>query len=103
MRLISDEHLFKCETCRFHRSGGCNTWCDHGESYSPDMSKIPTIDPEDLRPKGEWKVYWCDTSMIGHEYESCSNCGCEIFDTDKFWNCNYCPNCGADMRGKAHG
>lgn len=43
-RYIDAEHLFKCETCRHHRSGGCDTWCENGECYSPDMSKIPTAD-----------------------------------------------------------
>lgn len=43
-RYIDAEHLFKCETCRHHRSGGCDTWCENGECYSPDMSKIPTAE-----------------------------------------------------------
>ena len=43
-RYIDAEHLFKCETCRHHSADGCNTWCENGECYSPDMSKIPTAD-----------------------------------------------------------
>ena len=27
----------------------------------------------------------------------CSNCGCTVEDKKPTWN--YCPNCGADMRG----
>lgn len=46
---------------------------------------------------GKWFKYWCDTGMIGHEYEECSICGCTMLDTNQFWDSNYCPNCGAKM------
>lgn len=44
MAYIDTKYLFKCETCRYHISGGCNTYCDHREEYSPNLSKIPTAD-----------------------------------------------------------
>lgn len=44
MAYIDTQHLGKCDTCRHHRSGGCNTFCDCGEEYFPDLSKIPTAD-----------------------------------------------------------
>lgn len=44
MAYIDTQYLGKCYTCRNLRSGGCNTYCDHGEEYSPDLSKIPTAD-----------------------------------------------------------
>ena len=59
---------------------------------APDMVKC-----------GHWKKNWCDNNMIGHEYEECSVCGCSMIDTNQFWDCNYCPNCGADMRGVEDG
>ena len=46
---------------------------------------------------GRWKKNWHDNNLIGHEYEECSICGCMISDTEKFWDCNYCPNCGTKM------
>ena len=49
---------------------------------------------------GHWKKNWCDNNMIGHEYEECSICGCSMLDTNQFWDSNFCPNCGADMRGE---
>lgn len=50
------------------------------------------------RPKGRWEKHWCDNDLIGHMYEVCPNCrSCEILDTEKFWDSNFCPNCGADM------
>lgn len=44
MAYIDTKYLGKCETCRHHRSGICNTFCDCGEEYSPDLSKMPTAD-----------------------------------------------------------
>ena len=68
------------------------------------INRAETIDPETLRPTGRWEKHWCDNNLIGHMYEVCPNCrSCEILDTEKFWDCNYCPNCGADMRGEANG
>lgn len=44
MPYIDAEYMFKCESCRHFRENKCNTFCDSGESYSPDVSKIPTAD-----------------------------------------------------------
>ena len=48
----------------------------------------PTIAPE--REKGEWerKSFYDNTPI-------CSKCYCE-----GNWEWDYCPNCGADMRGE---
>ena len=45
MAYIDTQYLGKCETCR-HCVGEikCNTYCDHGEEYSPNLSKIPEAD-----------------------------------------------------------
>lgn len=42
-----------------------------------------------LRPQGEWKVDGC---LI-----ACNKCGQIILKASKLYN--FCPNCGADMRG----
>ena len=72
-RYVDAEHLFKCETCRHHRSGGCDTWCENGECYSPDMSKIPTADVmeakwisvKDRLPNKTGKYLICNEFLIG--------------------------------------
>ena len=47
--------------------------------------------PEDERPTGEWKV---SDNRWGLGSLRCSNCNI-YYDTDP----NYCPNCGAKMKG----
>lgn len=60
------------------------------------IHSAPTIEAEPVK-HGRWVKKWHDNSLIGHEYEECPDCGCIISDTEKFWDCNYCPNCGAKM------
>ena len=72
---------------------------DEIDSCIADVINAPTIDPEELRPKGEWKrmedseCYWFE----------CSECGEPPLKKYKY-DCfsHYCPNCGADMRGDGH-
>ena len=47
---------------------------------------MPTIDPEDLRPKGEW--------LKRDDYHCCSHCGQAIGDACVPWF-KFCPNCGS--------
>lgn len=56
----------------------------------------------DKRPKGKWKVRRLKISeKCFHEFYNCSICGEEaFFDEDGDYLTNYCPHCGADMRGK---
>jgi DNA-directed RNA polymerase subunit RPC12/RpoP len=59
----------------------------------------PTIDPEELRPKGEWEctsetmpIYRCSVCKERNLFKKGNN----VFS-------NYCPRCGADMRGAEYG
>lgn len=67
------------------------------------VRSAPTIDPESLRPKGEWITmsYW--KKRRGHHvqlvFKKCSLCNTRV---KARWNNNFCPNCGADMRGDKH-
>ena len=67
------------------------------------FTTAPDIEPE--RPKGRWE----ETDWVEYDGHSecirrhkaglrCSNC-CNVFKKDLLWKRNFCPNCGADMRG----
>lgn len=80
-------------------SGGYLQWVENGVQY------IDTgIAPASLRPKGEWITmsYW--KKRRGHHVQyvvkKCSLCN---FRVKARWDNNFCPNCGADMRGESDG
>jgi hypothetical protein len=54
MAYIDTKYIGECETCRHHSNGGCNTYCDHGEEYSPNLSKIPTADVVEVETIKAW-------------------------------------------------
>ena len=47
----------------------------------------------------------CDSRVVGYSEtlinEHCANCGRKVTRTDKQPQVNYCPNCGAKMKGGA--
>ena len=58
------------------------------------VAKMPTIDPESLRPQGEWiKVgtYRDEDGCLCYEY-GCSLCNRIVDELEP-----YCPNCGKKM------
>lgn len=57
------------------------------------VNNQPTVDAVEV-VRGEWITKCMEGSWTHYRY-SCSNCG-SGFDS----NSNYCPNCGADMRGE---
>ena len=58
-----------------------------------DIDNAPTINPEDLRPKGKWeRVIPTKSATKWSRKMSCSVCHREGYDYHKF-----CPNCGARM------
>lgn len=65
-----------------------------------DINNAPTINPESLRPKGEW-------AMTNEGEWLCTNCKEEVAicdcGKDRTYRKPYCPNCGADMRGTPKG
>lgn len=58
------------------------------------IQHMPTIEPERIR--GKWVNYG--------EGECCDQCGRYPYDDGEFhilgWRSNFCPHCGADMRGE---
>lgn len=74
-------------------------WIDYG-GINEAFEKAYQALKEEKRPQGEW----VHLQAIG-DYK-CSICGCENLykyaNEHERWvktNSNYCPNCGADMRG----
>jgi len=55
------------------------------------IAKLPSAEPK----RGEWV-------LKGHLWE-CDQCGCRVNRKNplkgNLWNYNFCPNCGADVRG----
>lgn len=77
----------------FYSGGGeisTEWWC-----VEDMIENAPTIEPE--RKTGRWINHRNDN---GHNIADCDQCGeaMQWFDDDI--KPNYCPNCGADMRGK---
>lgn len=83
-RYIDIKYLGQCETCRHHRSGKCDTWCECGECYRPDVSKIPIADVVDVVSCKDCK-HFCEYS---NEYKS----NVEGADGDCFIRCLYSDN-----------
>ena len=78
---------------------------DDGEFWAVSISQIenaPTIKPE--RKKGKWVTHKEPHKNMCY-YIKCSKCGKEAIWTNGFslYPPNFCPNCGADMRGEADG
>ena len=63
------------------------------------IEKLPSAEPE--RKTGKWigteYAGYADGNPVYYEWK-CSACGCVIEDDEPTWN--FCPNCGADMRGE---
>lgn len=78
---------------------------------APMVSNIETVEAlkmaikalQNERPQGEWKVIW-HKDIFGrwsnyYEYK-CSVCHESYIDYSSERQTAFCPNCGADMRGK---
>ena len=94
-----------------------------------DIETAPTINPEDLRPKGRWEdgdwtgvvrcyylnpVYGDNRHLCEHTPLNCGNCHMNEAKNKKLKKCSncgkqervsttYCPNCGAKMEVNNYG
>ena len=103
MAYIDTKYLGECDTCRHHSNSGCNTCCDHGEEYSPNLSKIPTADVVEVK-HGEWIDKPCIKKFNNTNVPvvECAKCGisfCDIINNHRYIY-RYCPYCGAKMGGE---
>ena len=73
----------------------CMAW-NNGRLYDADATHCVNFQPAaDVRPvvRGKWIWTVADDEYLG-EYWKCNLCG-----EHSYIGYNYCPNCGADMRG----
>lgn len=104
MRLISADEAYKTITEYYHH----RTDIQH-KALKEALDRVPTVEE---RPKGKWITKLLDPELMDC---ICSNCkhrntyrvppasSCDFkkyMKTDYWSNRNYCPNCGADMRGE---
>lgn len=95
MAYIDTKYIGDCDTCKHYWDGlGCDTYCDNGGSYRPNMNKIPTADVVEVR-HGEWEIV---KGSNGKEKMACTDCR---HQQDLHSTFTYCPNCGAKMDGRS--
>ena len=93
--------LFELQ-CMPSAQPGLNEWCTDCKEYNKEKHHCPRFNRvirealKDAKPEhkpGHWETYII--SMLDGEGCKCSECG---FEGVPYWD--FCPNCGADMRGK---
>ena len=70
------------------------TWMIAGDALK-QLDDIPPAEPE--RKKGKW-LFHIDDLFPEESTQECSICHAE--ESIKIQNDNFCPNCGAEMRGE---
>lgn len=61
------------------------------------IRRTPTADVRE-NVKGKWKIEYTGDGWNDYIDVTCTNCGKTIKRGEPY---NFCPNCGADMRGEA--
>lgn len=75
-----------------------NILCENADEKAiADMKEELQKVIDDIRPQGKW-IDICTLPII----RECSICGNKIGNEMGIYN-NFCPNCGADMRGDTNG
>lgn len=71
----------------------------HNGSYGTAIDMAIKALEQQPRPKGKWIEVFIETPEDNYNYgyksQKCSECG----EQPMRFNENFCPNCGADMRG----
>ena len=99
-RYIDADALLKKQTTirvTYHCQGA-DEWDDYEVVLVKDINNAPTISPDEVRGVGKWVDK-------GVRAWSCSCCGTPLNHIRQFASFeknelpNYCPNCGAKMKG----
>ena len=69
-------------------------------SVMKSMGYEPAIKDAEPVKRGMWTFIRLTDKDWGHKAKECSSCGSTFFNTT-LWD--FCPNCGADMRGEKDG
>lgn len=72
----------------------CRTARETKERIVAVIREAPTLSPDDVRPVGKWIALEPEIGLYG-----CSRCEHKILRAE----CNYCPSCGARMKGAEDG
>lgn len=92
-----NDYIIRKDAIQALKAEGLEELCKSLGVYPWNVIKmIPSVQP--IRPKGEW----IDSDIPNEKYV-CSNCGgaCWYYDYEgDVAKSNFCPNCGADMRGE---
>lgn len=87
-----------CCDCDFYKDG--DSWCQ-GEIYFIDILREAKKTAE---VKKVVRGTWIGIDEFPHEDWECSICGEQVCGNDSIpQDMNFCPNCGADMRGANNG
>lgn len=84
-----------CKPCAYYTEDSADVTCidrmmiDAADALEADEKRIAVLEKQ-IPKEGEWII-----DEHGVHANKCSKCG---FHFDTKWN--YCPNCGARMRGK---
>ena len=90
--------LIDADAIKYYTERQCFGHGDYGDvmrAYKKDIDKMPTIDPETLRPTGRWDEEDESFAYYGRLVR-CSECGV-LLETHKKQYFKYCYNCGAKM------
>lgn len=80
MKLVDIDTMGKCETCARNQNGKCSpsVWCENGEQYKPDFTKIETVELVHCKDC----YYWMKAKVNRSGNLVCPKSGMEIIATD---------------------
>lgn len=83
--------------CDWNTKAAPVSWSDAYESFADEIENFPAADVKYV-VRSKWEITNVDHAY-GHKCYHCPECGCDEW---RYEETNFCPNCGADMRGADH-
>ena len=92
--------LSDCRELKNGKDKGCNKCAEEHEQLADWLEELKAL--RIANPKGEWIYPYADIKIggrrVGKRDKECSVCHRQ-FSNNLPWDANFCPYCGADMRG----